>query len=75
MDIILERLKLNNIEADKTPYGHYYGIKKHFLDNSLCYTLYNSKGEKIPCMTRNQEKKYPKKSAMFASNRVKELNN
>ena len=73
MDIILERLKANAIEAGMTPDRHYYEIKEFYGDKTLCYTLYNKKGEKIPCVTDSQEKRYPKRSAKFASDRVKVL--
>jgi hypothetical protein len=72
---ILENLKTNNIEAGATPYGHYYAIRERSPSNpSLCYTLYDKQGIEIPCFTRSEQKRYPKKSATFANNEVKKLN-
>lgn len=55
----------------KTKDGHYIAISEYFIDKSICYTLYDKKGYKIPCFTRAQGKKYPKRSARAGCELVK----
>ena len=73
MDITLERLKANAIEAGKTPNNHYYDIVRIGLDNKLAFNLYDKHGQKISCWTKSEQRKYPKRSAHYAQERLKAL--
>jgi hypothetical protein len=55
----------------KTPDGHFVAIGEYFLDKTLCTQLYNKKGYKIPCWTRAEQKRYPKRSGLYARDILK----
>lgn len=57
--------------------GNYLIVVKPFwVDNKPYYSVYHAgTGQKVPCITRAQEKRFPKRAAKLATELVKLIQN